>query len=120
MSERDEAAGAGLDEAAVALMASGGDGRIDLDPATGLNRYYSAPRPSKVLAYASSTANDISAAAFAHVRGVLASIASVTPAKAGVQSEAGLDTGLRRYDEIELSPDRYTQALEGLRGRIRA
>ena len=53
------------------IMASGGDGRIDLDPATGLNRYFSAPRPSEVLAYASSTANDVSAAAFAHVERVL-------------------------------------------------
>ena len=55
------------DKAATLLMTSGGDARILLDPATGLNRYYSAPRPSDALAYASSTANDISAAAFAHV-----------------------------------------------------
>ena len=46
------------------VLASGGDGRIDLDPVTGLNRYHSAPRPSALLAYASSTANDISADAF--------------------------------------------------------
>lgn len=56
------------DEAAIRLMTEGGDARILLDPATGLNRYFSAPRPSGVLAFASSTANDISAAAFAHVR----------------------------------------------------
>jgi hypothetical protein len=50
------------------LMTTGGDARIVLDPATGLNRYFSAPRPSGVLAYASSTANDISAEAFAHLQ----------------------------------------------------
>jgi hypothetical protein len=55
------------DAAATLLMASGGDARITLDPATGLNRYWSAPRPSTVTAYASSTANDLSDAAFAHV-----------------------------------------------------
>lgn len=54
------------------LMTTGGDARIALDPGTGLNRYFSAPRPSDVLAYASSTANDVSAAAFAHVERLLA------------------------------------------------
>jgi hypothetical protein len=55
------------DEEATRLMTTGGDARILLSPQTGLNRYFSAPRPSEVLAYASSTANDISAAAFGHV-----------------------------------------------------
>ena len=50
---------------AAQLMTSGGDARLALSPETGLNRYYSAPRPSAALAYASSTANDISAAAYA-------------------------------------------------------
>src|SRR5688572_17068829 len=54
------------------IMTTGGDGRIDVDPATKLNRYHSAPRPSEALAYASSTANDISPQAFAHVGKVLA------------------------------------------------
>lgn len=58
-------------DAAVRLMASGGDARISLDHATGLNRYYSAPRPRAVMAYASSTANDISPEAFDHVRALL-------------------------------------------------
>ena len=49
------------------LMTTGGDARIVLNPATGLNRYFSAPRPGDVLAYASSTANDISAEAFSHL-----------------------------------------------------
>lgn len=38
-----------------------------LDSATGTNRYFSSPYPREVTSYASSTANDISAAAFEHV-----------------------------------------------------
>jgi hypothetical protein len=60
-----------LDPAArtvIDLLASGGDERIVLDPRTGLNRYYSSPYPRAITAYASSTANDLSPAAFAHVR----------------------------------------------------
>jgi hypothetical protein len=57
---------------ATRLMTTGGDARLHLKGDSGLNRYYSAPRPSGVLAYASSTANDISAAAYAHVERVLA------------------------------------------------
>ncbi|WP_394700103.1 hypothetical protein [uncultured Parasphingorhabdus sp.] len=53
-------------------MSSGGDARITMDPATGLNRYHSSPWPRDIIAYASSTANDISKAAFAHVQSVLA------------------------------------------------
>jgi hypothetical protein len=75
------------------LMTTGGDARIVLDPATGLNRYFSAPRPSDVLAYASSTANDISAEAFAHL-----STLSVPPSVAAPA---------------------YTERLELLRTRIR-
>ena len=56
-----------LQEEATRLMTTGGDARILLDPASGLNRYYSAPRPSQALAFASSTANDISPEAFEHV-----------------------------------------------------
>ena len=78
------------------LMAQGGDGRIVLDPRTGLNRYHSAPRPSGVLAYASSTANDISAGAYAHVAARLAELGG------------------------ELSGASYAAELEGLRGRIRS
>jgi hypothetical protein len=80
---------------ATLLMATGGDARIDLDPETGLNRYHSAPRPSGVLAYASSTANDISPEAFARVEALLA--------------------------EMGPTPDgtAYSDRLERLRGRIR-
>lgn len=52
---------------AAELMTSGGDARITLDPVRHINRYFAAPWPQDVLAYASSTANDISADAFAHV-----------------------------------------------------
>ena len=50
----------------IALLASGGDARISLDPQTGLNRYLSAPYPRRTMAFASSTANDLSEAAFAY------------------------------------------------------
>jgi hypothetical protein len=75
------------------LMTTGGDARIVLNPETGLNRYFSAPRPSDVLAYASSTANDISGEAFSHL--------------------LALPVG------ADLSADFYAEALEALRRRIR-
>lgn len=81
---------------AARLMTSGGDARLVLDPETGLNRYYSAPRPSDALAYASSTANDISAAAYARVEQLLAEIGAAP------------------------SPAVYAARLEAMRGRIRA
>jgi hypothetical protein len=80
---------------AAELMTRGGDARLFLDPGTGLNRYFSAPRPREVIAYASSTANDISEAAYARVEGVLAAI--------------GPDP----------SPAAYADRLEALRTRIR-
>jgi hypothetical protein len=52
------------------LMTTGGDARIVLRGERRQNRYHSAPYPQDVLAYASSTANDISAGAFAHVSGL--------------------------------------------------
>lgn len=79
------------------LMTSGGDARILLDPQTGLNRYFSAPRPSDVIAYASSTANDISGDAFAHVEKWLE--------EAAPQGEIGAQA--------------YAAHLEAMRGRIR-
>ena len=57
---------------AITLLASGGDSRITLDRETGLNKYLSAPYPRTTLAYASSTANDMSRAAFAHVTALAA------------------------------------------------
>ena len=50
-----------------AILSSGGDARIVLDPVTGLNRYLAAPYPRKTLAFASSTANDLSAPACDHL-----------------------------------------------------
>jgi hypothetical protein len=79
-----------------ALMTGGGDARILLDPETGLNRYFSAPYPRAALAYASSTANDISAAAYARAEAVLAEIGG------------------------DPSSGAYAERLEALRGRIRA
>ena len=48
-------------------MTRGGDARIVIDPASGLNRYFSTPWPRDVLAFASSTANDISGDAMAEL-----------------------------------------------------
>lgn len=52
----------------IQLLSSGGDARIALDAKTGLNRYLSAPYPRDITAFSSSTANDISADAFAYLR----------------------------------------------------
>jgi hypothetical protein len=76
---------------AIALLSSGGDTRITLDPVTGLNKYLSGPYPRITLAYASSTANDLSHAAFARVKALAAE-----------------------------SPGRDEQRLERLRTRLRA
>src|SRR4051794_28859053 len=84
----------GLSEAS-RLMTTGGDERLTLRAGSGLNKYHSAPRPGEVLAYASSTANDVSAAAQAHVERVLAELG-------GTLDSAG-----------------YEARLEGLRGRLR-
>jgi len=57
-----------LDLSLADWMTRGGDARIVLDPKTGLNRYFSAPVPSDMLAFASSTANDLSPEAYAYLR----------------------------------------------------
>lgn len=75
----------------IELLSSGGDARITLDNDSGLNRYFSAPYPRRTIAYASSTANDLSMEAFGH---------------------------LKRFVE-QGQPD-YAIHLENLRGRIRA
>lgn len=59
-------------QAALRLLASGGDERITLDPVSGLNRYHSGPYPRTIATFASSTANDISRAAFSHVTSLAA------------------------------------------------
>ncbi|MBK6707584.1 MAG: hypothetical protein IPG54_08885 [Sphingomonadales bacterium] len=78
-------------------MTRGGDARIVLDPESGLNRYHSAPYPRDVLAFASSTANDLSADAMAFLETEFAGGA------------AGLESG-----------GDYTAYLDRLRGRISA
>lgn len=78
-------------------MTRGGDARIVLDPATGLNRYHSAPYPRDVLAFASSTANDLSADAMEFLKAEF-------PGGAGA-----LESG-----------DAYAAYLDALRGRIKA
>lgn len=80
------------------LLSEGGDARIRIDPATRRNQYMSSPWPAATVAYASSTANDISADAYAH----------------GLERLAALAPG------GTLSPEAYGAALEGLRGRILA
>jgi len=81
---------------AARLMTEGCDDRIVPDPETGLNRYHSAPFPRDLIAYASSTANDISAAAYARAERVLT--------ETGAAPEPGV----------------YRRRLEAMRARIRA
>ncbi len=50
------------------LLTEGGDGRIVPDARSGLNKYLTASRPTRSIAYASSTANHISAPAFAEIQ----------------------------------------------------
>lgn len=80
------------------VLSQGGDARIRIDPATGRNPYMSSPWPAATVAYASSTANDISADAYA--------------------------VGLKRLGELApggvLSPEAYAAALGDLRLRILA
>jgi hypothetical protein len=55
-----------LAEAAESLLAGGGDERLSLDPATGLNRYGCAPHPRPgVVAFSSCTASSVSATGLA-------------------------------------------------------
>ena len=84
-------------ETAEQWMTRGGDARITLDGGSARNRYHSAPRPWDGIAYSSSTANDVSAAAHAHVERVLAELAP----------------------DGELSVEAYAEALERNRARIR-
>src|SRR5699024_687729 len=80
-----------------ALLASGGDGRIELRSGANTNQYGASPFPRSVRAYASSTANDVALAAFEHLHDVL----SGWP------------------QDFAHSPDFYRASLEQLRARIR-
>lgn len=55
---------AGLDLHVGHLLTQGGDERLWLDAATGVNRYLVAPHPTSALCYSSSTANHVSAPAY--------------------------------------------------------
>jgi len=77
-------------------MTRGGDARITLSTESGLNRYFSTPYPRDVLAFASSTANDISADAMRHLCGRFP------------DGAAGLEDG-----------GAYASFLEELRGEVR-
>ena len=55
------------------MLTSGGDRRIRIPAGGNANQYGSSPYPRSTLAYASSTANDISLAAFAHLETCVAS-----------------------------------------------
>lgn len=57
-------------------MTQGGDARILLDPKTKLNRYYSGPYPRDLIAFASSTANDLSVDAMDYLLGFFGDNAS--------------------------------------------
>ena len=84
---------------ALALLTSGGDGRIALDPHSGLNRYGCGPHPDgAIAAFGSSTASTISTAAFAVVERL-----------AGRLSEEAAHVG-----EAEL----YRQELERIRTKL--
>ena len=110
------------------LMTTGGDARIVLDAETGLNRYFSAPRPSGVLAYASSTANDISPEAFAQLETLAPDIGSLSGAAYAERLERLRDRIRRAYAvagdvDIIFSPsgtDLEYVALAGAAGRGRA
>lgn len=56
------------------MLASGGDGRIIVPSGQNTNRYGASPHPRATLGYASSTANDISLGAFAHLEAFLADV----------------------------------------------
>ena len=58
----------GLSLLTAELMALGGDARITLDEASGLNSYGCAPKPMPAISYASSTASTVSSGAFAQAR----------------------------------------------------
>lgn len=61
----------GDSEALTALLISGGDARLALDPATGLNKYYCPPRPDpEILCFSSCTASPITLEGMAAARAV--------------------------------------------------
>ena len=105
----------------IEALTSGGDARLVLEAETGLNRYYSAPYPRDVIAFASSTANDISRPAFDHL---LAKWAAGTPAYSDwlddLRSRIRSAYSLSRNVEIAFAPsgtDLEYVALAAVAGR---
>jgi hypothetical protein len=85
-------------------MTRGGDARIVLDPVIGLNRYSSAPYPRDVLAFASSTANDLSPEADEWLRDRFpAGAAALEGGAAYAECLDGLRATIR--DAYDLEPD---------------
>ncbi|MEO0461972.1 MAG: hypothetical protein AAF127_02505 [Pseudomonadota bacterium] len=104
-------------------LASGGDERITLDPATGLNRYLSAPYPRDVLAYSSSTISDISPEAFAHLLDRSESLAArpfnaqLDDVRARIADALALDRGAARIAFAPSGTDLEYVALACVLGR---
>ncbi|GAA4643676.1 hypothetical protein GCM10023115_16360 [Pontixanthobacter gangjinensis] len=107
---------------AIALLSSGGDARITLDPETGLNRYMSAPYPRTALAFASSTANDMSVDAFHHVLSVIkAGLPDYAAHLAGLSSRIRGAYQLGSDCDVVFAPsgtDLEYVALAAVRGRM--
>ena len=79
------------------MLATGGDSRIRVSPGASTNMYGASPFPREMLAYAATTANDISLEAFEHLHRTVQCWASGA-----------------------MSGDDYTAALERLRDTLRA
>lgn len=65
------------------MLAAGGDQRIRIPAGANTNQYGSSPYPRSTLAYASSTANDISLAAFVHLESCVSSWPEAAVSDAG-------------------------------------
>lgn len=89
------------------LMTDGGDERILLDPQTGLNRYFTSPRPEPCICYGSSTANFISSPAMAEVRRRVLELAPgfVLDAAGYAEGLEALRTRLRRTWSVPAAVD---------------
>lgn len=80
------------------MLASGGDARIRVQRGGNTNRYGASPFPRETLGYAASTANDISIAAFDHLRGLVGGWpgGSLLDARAYADSLEAMRARLRR------------------------
>ncbi len=106
----------------IEALAAGGDARIALDPATGLNKYLSAPHPRDLLVYSSSTVSDISSEAFAHLLAVEGAdeAQSYSELLEGLKSRLLAAYGLRDDTAVAFAPsgtDLEYIALAAVRGR---